>query len=157
MDYFPVAIRLREKKVVVVGGGKVAGRKVAILLDTGALIQIIAPKLSVELKNLADKEVISWVKKSIEEKDIVGATLIISATDQKEVNSKVSIWAKKRGIPINVVDNSYLSDFISPALIKKNKALVAVYTDGKDPVLSRDLKNYLYEKWNDFLLFRDKS
>lgn len=157
MNYFPVAIRLRDKKVVVVGGGKVAGRKVAILLDTGALIQIIAPKLSVELKNLADKEAISWVNKSIEEKDIIGATLIISATDQKEVNSKVSIWAKKRGIPINVVDNSYLSDFISPALIKKDKALVAVYSDGKDPVLSRDLKKYLHEKWNDFLLFRDKS
>ncbi|MBP7088131.1 MAG: bifunctional precorrin-2 dehydrogenase/sirohydrochlorin ferrochelatase [Candidatus Omnitrophica bacterium] len=156
MDYFPVAIRLRNKKVIVVGGGKVAHRKVATLLDSKALIQIVTPKLSAELKNLADKGIISWVKKSVEEKDIKGATLIISATDRKKINSKASRWAKKRGIPINVVDNSYLSDFISPALVKKDKALVAVYSDGRDPVLSRDLKNYLNERWNDFLLFRDK-
>ena len=156
MDYFPVAMRLKGKKVIVVGGGNIAMRKVLTLFDTGVLIQVIAPELTSGLERLAERGVITWIKKSVEEIDINNAVLVISATDNKEVNNKVSTWAKKKAIMVNVVDNSHLSDFISPALLKKDKALVAVYTDGKDAVLSRDLKNYLNEKWDDFLLFRDK-
>jgi len=57
---------------------------------------------------------------------------------------------------VNVVDRARLSDFISPALLYMPKAIVAIYTEGKDPVLSRDLKNFLKERWDEFLSYRDR-
>ena len=68
----------------------------------------------------------------------------------------MSLWARKRSILVNVVDDPDLSDFISPAVFRSHNALVTVYSDGKNPVLSRDLKNYLKEQWNDFIAYRDR-
>ncbi|NQT33337.1 MAG: bifunctional precorrin-2 dehydrogenase/sirohydrochlorin ferrochelatase, partial [Candidatus Omnitrophica bacterium] len=136
---------------------QVALRKAQNFLDAGALVHIIAPQLHPDVLALYKEKKITWDKKRIEKKDIRQAALIVSATDEREVNEAVSRWAGEKGIRINVVDQPRISDFISPAVIREGKALVAVYTDGRDPVLSRDLKNFLKENWNDFLSYRDRS
>lgn len=157
MNYLPIAIKLKNKRVIVVGGGKVAQRKIETLLDTEALVVVIAPKVTSKVRLLIEKGAINWENRRVRESDIKEARLIVAATDSQEINKDISRWAKQFKILVNVVDKQLISDFISPALLQQDKALIAVYTDGRDPVLSRDLKNYLKENWDDFLSYRDRS
>jgi len=156
MRYLPIAIKLKDKRVIVVGGGKVAERKLRNLLDTGARVCVISPRVTGKIRVLVKNRTIVWKPRCLRNSDIKRADLIIAATDDSIVNEHVSIVARELRIPVNVVDKPTLSDFISPALLRLNKALIAVYTDGKDPVLSRDLKNYLKEQWDDFVSYRNR-
>ena len=156
MKYYPLAINLKHRKVLVVGGGSVAGRKVARLLEAGAHIRIVSPQLNSQLSRLAKDRKVSWSERKVQKKDVHGASIVIAATDDDSINEKVSRWASEKRIWINVVDNHRLSDFISPALLRKRETIIAVYTDGKNPVLSRDLKNFLKENWNVFLSYRNR-
>jgi siroheme synthase-like protein len=156
MNYFPIAVKLKNRLTIVIGAGAVAQRKIEKLIEAGALVKVIAPSATRKIEKLAKEGVVKWIKRNVETSDIRCATLVIAATNDSKVNRRVSQWARKLRIPVNVVDKPALSNFISPALLRRKQALVAVYTDGKDPVLSRDLKNYLKENWNDFVSYRNK-
>jgi len=156
MNYFPIALSLKNKQVIVAGAGAVSQRKILGLLETGALIKLIAPQASDVLTGLANRGSIRWLRRNVRCSDIKEAVLVIAATDKPALNKRISLWARRQGIAVNVVDKPILSDFISPAVLRRKKALVAVYTDAKDPLLSRDLKNYLKERWDDFLLYRNR-
>ncbi|NQT75186.1 MAG: bifunctional precorrin-2 dehydrogenase/sirohydrochlorin ferrochelatase [Candidatus Omnitrophica bacterium] len=156
MKYLPIAIKLKNRRVVVVGAGKVAERKISTLLDAGAEVDVVSPKVTGNIKHLAKNGKIRWLPRSIARSDVRNAVIIISATDNRGVNRYVREWGQEFQIPVNVVDNSRISDFISPALLRFKKALIAVYTNGRDPVLSRDLKNYLKENWDDFVSYRNR-
>ena len=154
MNYLPIAIKLKNRRAVVIGGGKVAERKIFTLLDAGADVYVVSPKATSNVRRLAKKGDIRWFRRSIVRSDVRNAQIIISATDNRDVNRYVRRCAREFHIPVNVVDDSRISDFISPALLRFKKLIIAVYTDGKDPVLSRDLKNYLKENWDDFISYR---
>lgn len=156
MKYLPIAMELEGRRVIVVGGGKVALQKIRNFLDAGAAVHVIAPFLDPEVKDLYEERRITWEKKQVSEEDIDDAALVVSATDKKEINELVSRASRDKRIAVNVVDQPAISDFISPAVVRADKAIIAVYTDGKDPMLSRDIKNYLKENWNDFLLYRNR-
>jgi len=149
-------VKVAERLILVVGGGEVAERKVATLGDCKAKIRVISPMATDMLKDLAGRGRIEWIQRQVRSSDARGAYLIIAATDDKVVNERISRWARKNKIWINVVDNAALSDFISPAIFRAGEGIIAVYTDGRDPVLSRDLKNFLKERWDDFLSYRDR-
>jgi siroheme synthase-like protein len=155
-NYYPIALRLEGAPALVVGGGKVAERKAASLRAAGARIRIVSPKLTGGLNRLVKKGEIDWTARGVRQADIAGASIIISATDDEAVNRSVSRWARERGIPVNVVDAPALSAFISPAVFRKAGSIITVYTDGKDPVLSRDLKNFIRKRWDDFLYYRNR-
>lgn len=157
MEYLPIAIRLKDKKALVVGGGKVALRKVKALINAGAYVHVIAPTLCRQLSGLRAKGRINWTARAVRASDIRGVSLVIAATDDRRANALVSRAARRQRIGVNVVDQPALSDLISPAIIRAGRAIVAVYTDGKDPVLSRDIKNYLKEQWDDFISYRNRS
>lgn len=152
--YYPVALGIKKCLGIVVGGGRVAQRKALDLLRAGVKVKIISPTLTIHLKRLAKTGRIKWVSRPVRREDLAGAGIIIAATDQGGINNKVSLWAKRESRLVNVVDNSALSNFISPAVFRKAMVIVAVYTDGRDPVLSRDLKNFLKGHWNEFLSYR---
>ncbi len=152
--YYPIALGIDKCLGVVVGGGRVAQRKVLGLLRTGVRVKIISPTLTIHLKRLAKIGKIKWISRPVRRGDLAGSVIIIAATDQEKINNKVSLWAKRKTRLVNVVDNPGLSNFISPAVFRKGKTIIAVYTAGRDPVLSRDLKNYLKEYWNEFLYYR---
>lgn len=154
--YYPIALKLKGRAVLVIGGGQVAERKVKTLLEFGARVHVVSPDLTASLKKLFHLRKITWLGRVARASDINGADIIIAATSNETVNRKVSIWAKKHGALVNVVDKAGLSDFISPAIFGRNRAVIAVYTHGKDPVLSRDLKNFLKEKWDAFLSYRNR-
>lgn len=156
LKYYPIAVRLERKSVLVVGGGAVAERKVKALLEAGGRVTVVSPGLSAGLKALYGKKRINWRKHPVRESDLRDARLVIAAASDERVNRDVSRWAAKRNILANVVDRPDLGNFITPAVFKKGKAIAAVYTDGRDPVLSRDLKNYIRENWDEFISYRNR-
>jgi siroheme synthase-like protein len=154
--YYPIVFDLKNKHALVAGGGQVAERKIKTLLAFGAKVSVVSPALTRALKKLSKVRRITWFKRTVKPSDIKRADIIIAATSNVVVNQKISHWAKKKKILVNVVDNIRLSTFISPAVFSKGKAIVAVYTNGRNPELSRDLKNFLKEHWDDFLSYRHK-
>ncbi|MDP2928431.1 MAG: bifunctional precorrin-2 dehydrogenase/sirohydrochlorin ferrochelatase [Candidatus Omnitrophota bacterium] len=154
--YYPIALKLKARPVLVVGGGQVAERKVKTLLQFGARVRVISPDLTIRLKRLLRSRSITWTSRVVRSSDIEGYYIVIAATSDAAVNKNISKWAKIRGIPVNVVDRAPLSSFISPAILRTPKAVVAVYTHGRDPALSRDLKNFLKENWAVFLSYRSR-
>jgi uroporphyrin-III C-methyltransferase/precorrin-2 dehydrogenase/sirohydrochlorin ferrochelatase len=145
VNYFPVFFDLKGQRVLVVGGGEVALRKVSLLQRTGALITLIAPDIADELheRSAAAGGALTLLARSFEPGDLDGARLVIVATSERLINRWVAELADARHIPVNVVDDREASRFIVPAIVDRDPVLVAVSTGGTSPVLARRLRERL--------------
>jgi uroporphyrin-III C-methyltransferase/precorrin-2 dehydrogenase/sirohydrochlorin ferrochelatase len=143
MDYLPLFMQLRSQPVVVVGGGHIANRKVDLLRRSGARITVISPELREELHKLASQGELRYVAERFSEAHVEGATLVIAATNDPDVNAAVSKAAQARKIPVNVVDNPTLSTFIFPAIVDRSPIIVAVSSGGESPVLARRVREQI--------------
>lgn len=140
MKYFPVFFDINNKRCLVVGGGDVAARKVALMFRAGAQITVVSPELCESLQNrLANKEII-YEARNFENNDLEACALIVAATDDQAVNKQVSDLAHSKCIPVNVVDQPDLCSFIVPSIIDRSPVQVAVSTGGASPVLARLLR-----------------
>jgi uroporphyrin-III C-methyltransferase / precorrin-2 dehydrogenase / sirohydrochlorin ferrochelatase len=135
MRYFPIFVDLENARVVVVGGGEEALRKVRLLLKTTAQIHVIAPKLHPEL---AENARVNWLAKSYKAEHLDGARLVYSA--DAELNAVVSADAQARGIQINAVDAADISTFIVPSIVDRDPVVVAIGTEGTAPVLGQGIR-----------------
>jgi uroporphyrin-III C-methyltransferase/precorrin-2 dehydrogenase/sirohydrochlorin ferrochelatase len=131
---------LRDRLCVLIGGGDVAARKAALLLRAGARLRVISPQLSAAVSELAGSAKLTHVARTFEQADLDGATLVVAATDNREVNRAVSERAMSLQIPVNVVDDPELCSVIVPAIIDRSPILIAVGTGGSAPVLARLLR-----------------
>jgi precorrin-2 dehydrogenase/sirohydrochlorin ferrochelatase len=143
LKYYPVFLDIQNKKCVVVGGGEVAARKAERLIDCGAKVLVISPKLSPDLAGLKEKNVISHIAAEYQGDLIDGAALIIGATDDEKTNARISLDAGSKGIPVNIVDDPQKCDFILPALVQSGDLAIAIGTGGKSPALARHLREEL--------------
>ncbi len=143
MDYFPIFLRLKGERAVVVGGGEVAARKVDLLLRAGAHVVVVSPELIDELQQLANQHRIEHVAGEFHPDHLNGARIAISATNKQSVNAWVAHQAETRQIPVNVVDDRELSRFIVPAIVDRSPVVVAVGSSGDAPVLTRRLREKL--------------
>jgi uroporphyrin-III C-methyltransferase/precorrin-2 dehydrogenase/sirohydrochlorin ferrochelatase len=143
MNYFPVFFDLTALKVLVVGGGEVALRKVALLERSGASITLVAPEVLPELQERAAAGKILLAIREFVPNDLDGARLVIVATSRRAVNRWIASLSEARGIPVNVVDDREASRFIVPAIIDRDPVLVAISTGGTSPVLARRLRERL--------------
>lgn len=135
--YHPIFIDLRDKLVVVVGGGMVAARKVEPLLKAGARIKVIAPEVVDEIGQCAQVEIVS---REYKKGDLKGASLVIAATHSEETNRAVSADALSKRIFCNVVDSPELCTFIVPSVVERGPIKIAISTGGFSPALSRRLR-----------------
>ncbi|MGH8323596.1 MAG: NAD(P)-dependent oxidoreductase, partial [Steroidobacteraceae bacterium] len=143
MDYLPVFLQLRSQPVVVVGGGRVAVRKADLLRKSGARVTVVAPELCEELHKLAASGELQHIPAKFAAAHLEGATLVIAATNVRDVNVAVSTTARARRIPVNVVDDPALSTFIFPALVDRSPIMVAVSSGGESPVLARRVREQI--------------
>ena len=140
MDYLPIFIDIKGRMCLVVGGGEVAQRKAAVLLDAGAAVKAVAPEFSEAFTGLPGVE---RVVERFQPGHLDGAVLVIAATDDSAVNSDVSREARARNIPVNVVDNPDLCTFIMPSILDRSPLMVAFSSGGASPVLARMLRGKL--------------
>ncbi len=143
MNYFPVFFDLKGQKVLVVGGGEVALRKVSLLQPTGALITLVAPRIDPELTERAAAGTLFIESREFIPGDLDGMRLVIVATSRRAVNRWIAALCDARAIPVNVVDDREASRFIVPAIVDRDPVLVAVSTGGTSPVLARRLRERL--------------
>ena len=143
MDYLPVFLRLAGVAAVVVGGGRVAARKVDWLLKTGARVTVLAPQLAPGLALRAARGELAHIAEAFAPARLAGAAAVIAASDDPEVNAAVSCAARARRIPVNVVDSPELSSFIFPAIIDRSPIVVAVSSAGASPVLARRVRGQI--------------
>jgi uroporphyrin-III C-methyltransferase/precorrin-2 dehydrogenase/sirohydrochlorin ferrochelatase len=143
MNYFPAFFDLSAQKVLIVGGGEVALRKLELLSRTGAKVTVVAPRTLPELNERAAAGEISVERREFVPADLDGARLVIVATSRRAVNRWIAALSEARGIPVNVVDDREASRFIVPALIDRDPVLIAISTGGTSPVLARRLRERL--------------
>lgn len=137
MQYLPIFLKLAGQPVLVVGGGEVAARKVNALLRAAGRVTVLAPELGIELGAMAADGRIRHIRKDFADGDVESFSLVISATDQREVNARVADAARRQRIPVNVVDCPELCTFIFPAIVDRSPVVIAVSTSGASPVLAR--------------------
>ncbi|MDF1577047.1 MAG: bifunctional precorrin-2 dehydrogenase/sirohydrochlorin ferrochelatase [Desulfurivibrionaceae bacterium] len=140
MKYFPISLDINKRVGVVIGGGKVAARKVAALLAGGAMIRVISPELGGELRALAQTGRIEWLPRQYRQGDLAGAFLVIAATDDEQVQAEVFREADQNNQLINVADVPQRCNFILPAVVRRNALTIAVSTAGNSPALAGKLR-----------------
>ncbi|PVZ85689.1 uroporphyrinogen-III C-methyltransferase [Serratia sp. S1B] len=143
MDYLPLFADLKQRPVLVVGGGTVAARKVGQLQRAGAVINVVALALSAELKHLYQQGLIHWLGQVFTPSHLDGVFLVIAATDDSALNNKVFAEADKRCVLANVVDDQPRCSFIFPSIIDRSPLMVAISSGGQAPVLARMLREKL--------------
>lgn len=151
--FYPIMIDIYDKDIVIVGGGKVAYRKSAKLLEFGANIKVLSPTKTdkfLELKEIY-KEKLNFICNVYEKKYIEKAFLVVAATSSKEVNEQISKDCKDLKILANIVDSKKDSDFITPSIINNDNLLISISTMGSFPYLSKKIRidiEQSYKKFN---------
>lgn len=135
--YFPIFINLINKRVVVIGGGVIATRRVQTLCSFGCNIEVIAPEVSESLKNLVNEKKIIWHERPYQEGDAIGATIVVTATNQRMVNHKVGQECVKLSIPVSVADSKEESTFYFPGIAVEDAVVVGVSASGTDHKLAK--------------------
>ncbi|CAI0972094.1 Siroheme synthase [compost metagenome] len=143
VDYLPIFADLKQRPVLVVGGGEVAARKVDLLLRAGAEIRIVAQSLSPELEHQRQQGHIRWLGQAFAAQQLDDVFLVIAATDDSVLNAQVFSEADKRRVLANVVDDQPRCSFIFPSIIDRSPLVVAVSSSGQAPVLARMLREKL--------------
>lgn len=146
--YYPIMLNLTGKKVVVIGGGAVAARKIGTLLEAKAEITVVSPELHEKMIPALHDYLFTWKQKNFDPTDVADAFLIIAATNQAAINLQVYENTSNHQL-INVVDRPDLSSFIVPASFHRDKLTVAVSTSGAMPGLSRKIKQELAAQYDD--------
>ena len=142
---FPLFVSLSGKTVTVVGAGKIASRRIKVLLEYGARIRVIAPQICEEIRALSGS--LEIIEREYEGGDVSGSFMVIAATDSREVNQKAGADAKAEGINVSVADSREECSFYFPAVIRKGSISIGLVSDGSDHAAAArtagELREYL--------------
>lgn len=155
MSYQSLMVDLKGKSILVVGGGKVAYRKVRTMLDKEAVITVIAPDISEELYALGDT--VTILQREVNRTDIEGQFLIVAATSDEQVNRTIANSCRDHQL-VNVADHTEVGNTVIPGTVKRGQLTISVSTIGASPKLAKRIKQHLakeydvsYEDYVDFL------
>jgi len=143
MSYYPVCLDLDGRPCVVVGGGKVAERKVKGLLACHAQVTVISPELTEELSRMHAEGMLEWLARSYRKGDLIHTFLVVAATDDEPAQQLVQEEAEEQNKLLNVVDVPQRCNFILPATVRRGDLTVAIATGGKSPALAKKLRKEL--------------
>ncbi|EMY5507080.1 MULTISPECIES: NAD(P)-binding protein [Bacillus] len=154
---YPLTVRVEKKRVVVIGGGKVAGFKIIPLLKQGADIIVISPELDANLVKLVEEKQIRWYQREYEKNDIQGAFLVVAASSDAVLNEQIAEDSTENQL-VNVITNPESGNVHFPAAIHRGLLNVAVSTGGASPKLAKKIRDDIankydeaYESYLDFL------
>lgn len=147
ISYYPVFLDLNGRRCVVIGGGNVALRKVKPLLDSGALVEVISPRLCSGLKQLENDKKINVIGRKFQPGDLTGAFIAIAATANLQTNAAVAAEGLEKSVMVNVVDDPARCDFILPSYCRRGGIILAVSTSGMSPALARKIMSRLEKEF----------
>ncbi len=141
--YYAAFLNLRNRLCVVVGGGKVAERKIMKLLECGACVRVISPEVRPQVQRWAEEGRMDWVRRSYAPGDVSDAWLVFAATNDRQVNRMVWEEAEQAGKLVNVIDHPALCSLTVPASTRCGPLQVAISTSGMDPAEAARLRRVL--------------
>lgn len=143
MNLYPINLKLDSRSCLVVGGGNVAARKIESLLDAKANVTVISPQVTDEIMLWVNAGQIYWEGRPYSDGDASGYFLVISATDDEEVNQAVVRDCSNSNTLLNVVDDPDKCDFFVPAVVKQGSVHISISTQGKSPLLASYIRQQL--------------
>jgi precorrin-2 dehydrogenase/sirohydrochlorin ferrochelatase len=147
--YYPVYLKLKGRKCVVIGGGEVARRKVEALLAAGAKVWLVSPEITPELSKLAEKGDITHLNRKYLTGDLEDAFLVIGATDEENINRRVAEDGARAGILVNIVDAPELCNFIVPSTVMRGDLILSISTGGNSPALAKQIRKQLEQLYGE--------
>ena len=143
MSYFPLFIDLSDKNVLVIGGGKVARRKVKVLLNFTKRITVVDPNPDQDLVKLINHEGLKLRRRKFLIQDLKSADLVVVAVNNLSLQKRVFNLCKKKKIPCNSVDSPRFCTFIFPSIVKKGDLVAGISTGGKAPSVSAKVREII--------------
>ena len=152
---YPLFLDLTSQRVVVIGAGSVAVRKIRTLLAAGAAVTVISPTAHATIRRLAQSKAVCWVRRRYRHGDLRRARLAVAATDDLSVNVLVCTEAKRRKLLVNCVAPPVAGNFIVPSQVQRGGITIAISTGGRSPALAKrlrgDLERFLGREYPEFL------
>jgi precorrin-2 dehydrogenase/sirohydrochlorin ferrochelatase len=134
---YPAGLVLAGRRVLVVGAGRVAGRKIAALLECGAHVTVVAPEVCEEVARLP----VALERRRYRAGEVAGYRLVVAATGDRDVDRAVSRDAESAGVLVNAADDPAACSVVLPAVLRRGRVTVAVSTDGTSPALATWLRD----------------
>jgi precorrin-2 dehydrogenase/sirohydrochlorin ferrochelatase len=141
--FYPIALDLRGKRCLVVGGGLIADGKLDALLLSDAQVQVVSPVVGPRIADLAAQGRIALALREYRAGDLDGVYLAIAATDDRAVNAVIAAEARAREILVNAVDDPPNCDFYAVAIVRRGALQVSISTNGLSPAFARWMREQL--------------
>ena len=140
MKSLPIFLDVKDRLVLVAGGGEVAARRAEAALDSGARVRLAAAAGGASLDEVSGHKRVEFLGRGFEARDLDGAALVFAATGDEALDERIAGLARERNIPVNVADRLELCTFVMPAIVDRHPVVIAIGSGGDAPVLSRVLK-----------------
>ncbi len=148
MSYlYPVYFKLDHKLCLVVGGGRVAERKIGSLLECGAMVRVVSPAVTPLIGQWNCQEKLELRQREYQPNDLDDAFLVFAATNQPKVNQRIVKDCQMKNLPINVVDDPENCNFTVPSVVRRGRLSIAVSTKGASPMLAAKIRRQLAEQF----------
>jgi precorrin-2 dehydrogenase/sirohydrochlorin ferrochelatase len=145
--YYPMMMNISGRRCVVVGGGRVAERKVASLLEAGAMVVLVSPAMTPLLSSMVKSGMIEHVPRRYRKGDLKRAFLCVVATDDLRLQDRIWREARDQGVLANIVDSEEDCDFLVPSYFRRGDLVISISTSGKSPALAKRIRKDLEEQY----------
>jgi precorrin-2 dehydrogenase/sirohydrochlorin ferrochelatase len=149
MRYYPINLDIKNRNVLVVGGGGVGSRKVKTLLSCGARVTVVSREVSARLQALAASGEIRLEQRSYQSNDLDGMFLVIGATNDEKLNRQISSDAEQLNTLCNIADRPEVCNFILPSIVHRDDLVITISTSGKSPALAKKLRKDLEKQFGE--------
>jgi len=146
-NLFGMFVKLEGRRVLVVGAGKVGEPKVAGLLETGALVRVVAMEATQNVREWARAGKVELELRAFSPDDLAGVFLAVVATNSHSLNVRIYNEAQRRNVLCNVVDVPDLCDFFYPAVVRRGDLQIAISTAGQSPSLAQKIRQQLEKQF----------
>ena len=148
MAYFPVFIEMKNKNCLVVGGGRIATRKIKTILSYEANVKVIAPQICDEIKQyVKENKNLEIEERQFSFEDCLGMFLVIGATNDIKLNKNIYSYCNQHNILVNIINGKDLCTFLFPSTIKKGDISIGITTSGKSPALAKAIRKQIEENF----------
>ncbi len=149
MGYFPAFLTLENKKILIIGGGRIAYEKLDHLLDFTHNITVIAREYSETMRSRLKAEQLHWEQRAYRKGDLSGFMMVVVAVDDLALQEAVFTESKQHHCLCNAVDSVAYCDFIFPSYVKKDDLTIAISTSGASPAMAKHLKRFVHDMMPD--------
>lgn len=150
--FYPMMVDIKDKKILIIGGGSVAYRKARNFLDFGGNVLVVSPEFNDGFYELAKEheDNLTLFEDYYDEKYVEGSFLAVAATSSREVNEQVRAYCDDNDILCNVIDNLEGSSYICPSIVNRDGLIVTVSTMGECPFLCKKIREEIEDKYSKY-------